>query len=390
MRSYRVFMAVALCLAISANVLGLPTDSKVAVVKMVRGKAFAIKNGQEKKLAVGQWIEEGTAIRTAAKSFVMLVFTDKSRISVSPQSQTVIEKFNRTDPGVISVLNGKIRSQVTKDYLKRSRKVSKMFVKSKSAAMGVRGTDFIFAYNKENNNSSAILFEGSVTFARIESNQFSDNTGLEKIVSGPGARIVRPGEFSVVNQIASRPTLPAALNIRQKEILEKNKDFSSVEKNSKGVSKSIVPPGLSGKTVSNRPEGMGSTPPQESPINNSNPMNGAYIHLETGTIVAPGNDSANGPETMGSIDSSGEFVPKKGVQITLDGKLIESKRAGESNVPSSGSPSNNDVTNENFAPGGDILDPVTRRERDTNTKDSAAPSILGGPGQVKIKTRSTD
>src|SRR5690606_40301890 len=45
--------------------------------------------------------------------------------------------------GVINVLSGKIRSKVTKNYLDMDQDKSKLFVKSKSAVMGIRGTDFI-------------------------------------------------------------------------------------------------------------------------------------------------------------------------------------------------------------------------------------------------------
>ncbi len=90
-------------------------QTKVAVVKLIRGEADVLTLGKTTKLKVDDWVENGSVVKTAEKSFVKLVFIDKSQMNVGPNSEMKIESFTGKDSGVIDLVKGKIRSQVTKD-----------------------------------------------------------------------------------------------------------------------------------------------------------------------------------------------------------------------------------------------------------------------------------
>lgn len=322
----------------------------VAVATKVKGKVEVLTIGKTAVLAQDAWVTDGAVVRTSDKSFVKLVFVDKSQINIGPNSEMKIEKFSGKDSGVIDLVKGKIRSQVTKDYLQNQDKdKSKLFVKTPNAVMGIRGTDFMISTN--GTNTAAVLFEGEVAFNKLESTANIPSSKLEDTVNG-GVRM-HPGEFSVMEANRPEPTDPSRLNVQQLEALEKNTDFGSDRSPSHASSEpkqSVVPAGLSGQSVSNTSSALktevaqvASNPATESASTQSSadpngyvsgdsvkPANGSFVHIESGTIIppAPGsildthtNTYIPSPES-GSVASDGSYVPPENVEITVDGKIL--------------------------------------------------------------------
>jgi len=340
-------------------------NKKVAVVKLLKGEVSVVVASKVTQLKTEDWVEEGAVVKTADKSFVKLVFVDKSQMNVGPNSEMKIESFTGKDAGVIDLVKGKIRSKVSKDYLQmENRDQSKMFVKTKNAVLGVRGTDFLMMTNGK--SSSVVLFEGEILIAKLNDLK-SPRSRLEDIVNS-GVRVF-PGEFSVVEQ-RKEPTLPSLLNHKQKEVLEKNENFegdrgpSSKEETSS--KRSIIPEGLPGdvvtsdsnsklnefkqdkdslklvenekmneaegatdkvrdkeRRVSSRPEGF----VEGSKVK---PANGSFLHTESGVIIPPDSSAVLDKNTNSYVDSNsdsrinsaGEFVPPKDMKITNDGKIL--------------------------------------------------------------------
>ena len=328
--------------------LALAEGKKVAVVKIMRGEVDLLTLGKTTKLKVDDWVEESAVVKTGEKSFVKLVFIDKSQMNVGPNSEMKIEKFSGNDSGVIELVKGKLRSQVTKDYLQiKDKDKSKLFIKTSNAIMGIRGTDFMISTNGQ--NTAAILFEGEVVFNKMDSRGVSSSDKLEDMVDR-GVRM-HPGEFSVVEQARPEPTVPSLLNIEQREKLEKNGSFERHPSNSgsEEAKKTVVPDGLSGKTVSNESSALrtqvsevsGNTQPKTEVIASSNPdgfidgnkvkpANGSFVHIDSGIIIPPGKDSIldtntntyiPGPDT-GKVSSDGSYQPPKNIEITGDGKIM--------------------------------------------------------------------
>lgn len=328
------------------------SGKKVAIVKISKGKAIIISaDGVKTPVKKGIWVSQGSVVKTESRSFVKLSFIDKSTMNVGPNSEMKIEKFSKNEAGVINVLSGKIRSKVSKDYLKMEKDKSKLFVKSKSAVMGIRGTDFAFATNRRTGASTAVLFEGSVVFNKINSKNKQLN--LESIVN-QGHRI-KPGQFSIVRADLNRPTIPAKMSLKQIRKLEKNETFISKTKPNKNESnrKSIVPPGLSGEIVSNDGGSLEQGIKKVVKINIKKkeikldeqmkkeskgfvsgdlvkPADGAIVHIDSGTVIPMGNDATFDKNTgewksnsIGSVDDSGGYVPPPSYKITDEGKLLK-------------------------------------------------------------------
>lgn len=316
---------------------------KVAVVKLLKGDVDVLTLGKTSKLKVEDWVEDGSVVKTAEKSFVKLLFVDKSQMNIGPSSEMKIEKFGEQDSGVIDLVKGKIRSQVTKDYLQMDRNKSKLFIKTPNAVLGVRGTDFLVSTNGI--TSSAILFEGAISFNKLQARGELNTNRLEDIVDRGVA--IRPGEFSVVDRVHPLPTVPAVLNIQQRQLLEKNPTFEarSPGNTSSEVKsdRSIVPAGLAGEVVSNNTPSLTSEVPELKKGNDSGsssdakgfvganqlkPANGSALHIASGSIFKPVAGSPYDKNTNSFVgDESftpiGELDPGKNKEITDDGKIFE-------------------------------------------------------------------
>jgi hypothetical protein len=323
-------------------------QSKVAVVKLIRGEADVLTLGKTTKLKVDDWVENGSVVKTAEKSFVKLIFIDKSQMNVGPNSEMKIESFSGKDSGVIDLVKGKIRSQVTKDYLQiKDKDKSKLFIKTNNALMGVRGTDFMISTNGV--NTSTVLFEGEIVFNKLDDKGSLSSAKMEEIVD-KGVRMY-PGEFSVQEANRPMPTVPSLLNVQQREHLEKNSDFNSDRSPSNASNesaKSVVPAGLNGALVSNSPEVLKNEVAQIAPTevapaapssgdadgfvkgDQVKPTNGSFVHIDSGVIIPPGPGSVLDTNTntyipgsdSGKVAADGSYIPPKNVEITDDGKIL--------------------------------------------------------------------
>lgn len=329
-------------------------DKGVAVVKRLRGDVTVKEQGKVTKVKEDDWLRSGVTVLTGDKSFVRISFIDKSQMNIGPNSEMKIEQFGTGDAGVMDLVKGKIRSQVSKDYLgQKDKNKSKLFIKTPNAVMGVRGTDFLISTNGI--NSSAVLFEGEVVFNKVENAALREisTSALESMVDR-GVRIF-PGEFSVVEDNRPIPTVPSLMNVQQIETLEKNQDFSQErapsDQGSANTGKSVVPPGLSGTAVASNStaldkelkqkgiEGMGTK--DKSGISDARgfkdgekvkPTNGSFLHVDTGTVIAPPRDAVYDSNTntfvadgkSGSVGGDGNYVPPKNVTITDSGKILAS------------------------------------------------------------------
>ena len=110
-----------------------------------------------------------------------------------------IKEFPKSDAGIIQLMKGQIRSKVTKDYMNmKDKNKSKLFIKTKTAAMGVRGTDFQVNYNPINEATSLVTFEGNVVMAQLTNlgEMAVTQNNLEQVVSSDQAVSVKKGQYS--------------------------------------------------------------------------------------------------------------------------------------------------------------------------------------------------
>lgn len=340
------------------------SSDNVAKVVIMRGMVKAkLADGSIIDVKADQSLPEGATVQTAEKSFVKLLFIDKSQMNLGPNSQMVINAFPKKEAGIITLVKGQIRSQVTKDYMEMDDKSkSKLYIKTKTAAMGIRGTDFQVNYNPKNQNTALITFEGRVAMAHIDRGvreERFDQSKLERVVSSEKAVMVTQGQISAVNlNVAERAMVPTKLGTKQIEALESNETGlkeSSIDSNAKQF-RNPIPPGAEGVAFSNTTSELdkevakmgvdikSSLPQVAATEKGSSPegffnMNtgeyklpaGSVVDLNTVNIVPPPAnavfDTNSGtyivPESFGKIDKvTGEYKAPAGLALGIDGKFI--------------------------------------------------------------------
>ncbi|MCP4911654.1 MAG: FecR domain-containing protein [Oligoflexia bacterium] len=241
----------------------------VAKVVIIRGKVTSEYKKEVKTLKKGDWVVEGSKIKTEKKSFVKFLFIDKSQMNLGPKSEMQIKTFPKDDAGIINLIKGKVRAKVSKNYMNIDKKKSKLFIKTKNAAMGVRGTEMQIIYNPERNTTSLLTFEGAVAMARIDniaerveinSLRKGVQDKLDDILSSDKAVIVREGEYSGANPNVELPTPPVKISPTQLEMLKADeksmmkesidqKKTSSNDKKEKKKVRSMIPKGMDAKLL---------------------------------------------------------------------------------------------------------------------------------------------
>jgi len=119
----------------------IPSAGKIV---LVTGKAAALSpDGTSRKLKRGGPFYEGDTIETQRKSFVKLKYTDGGVMLLRPGTKLIVEKYkypkNGVGESVTNLVKGGLRA-VTGIIAKRNR--DKYKLKTATATMGVRGTDF--------------------------------------------------------------------------------------------------------------------------------------------------------------------------------------------------------------------------------------------------------
>ena len=123
----------------------------IGEVRYLRGKA--LRNGNV--LIEGNKVFEGDTIRTLASSVVKIIFNNESLVTIAPESEMVLEEFEGADENLIHLLKGVLRAKVKNNPVNKE---NSLVIKSQTAALGVRGTEFQFTYNQINRISSVLTF----------------------------------------------------------------------------------------------------------------------------------------------------------------------------------------------------------------------------------------
>ncbi|MCP4911782.1 MAG: FecR domain-containing protein [Oligoflexia bacterium] len=330
-----------LTFCILATLLGISNISQAQVIQILKtkGNVYAAKGNKKVKLKSGLKLKGPLEVFSSKKSFAIIKTQNQDKITLGPDSKIFITQKSNSDPSLVSLVKGKIRAKVRK----RNNNKHKLYIKTKSAALGVRGTDFILTYNEKNHITSNITLQGEVDFyketdAEIlnsikeeldtnpkDKNKYSNYTEIEDKLSANTVSI-KKGNFSGAFPTYDVPLNPTKVSSQQLQALSrtnfvkektsnviKNKD----KRNFKLTNKNLIP----------EPKGN-----IEKQIRNSHRHKlaknsvraGGVVDLDTGIYVMPPKgakyDSEKGeyilPEQYGGIDSStGSYVPPSNTKL---------------------------------------------------------------------------
>lgn len=369
-----IFLIVMLCSQVWAS---------GAKVKFVRGEVTALfpTAKQAVKVKRGQSIPEDTSIVTKEKSIVRLKLADGSVVSLGPKSMMVVKVMQKKKPSVFGVLKGVIRAEVKKSSKQAK---NKLFIKTRTAVMGVRGTTFKTTFNPVNKNTSLVTIEGEVAMAKVKEKkateiveeikeekkeevkkveELTEETAnkaekveekvvekapepksvedeLEKLTEvlekSEEVVSVKKGEFAGVVKALDQPTEPVKVAPKQILAIAKHDELADkkIEKSDEELIKEIYEEDAD--KVS-KDEADASFDKSEGKLK---PRNGGYVDFKTGLYVPPPKDSKFDEEKkvfvadekkVGTVDEdTGEYIPPKGIKIDEEkGFVIDQKEVAK-------------------------------------------------------------
>jgi hypothetical protein len=352
-----------------------------ATVILLRG-TVSLEDG--KPLQLKDEVSPGSAVKTGPRSFAKLLFKDNSQVNVGPETTLKLEPTQAGAPSLVNLVGGQIRAKVTKDLLQGNdgKSPEKLLIKTKTAAMGIRGTDFNVSFNQANNSTALVTFEGNVAMVKVNGNESAANA----LAAGNNLQSVGPGQFSGVQPDQPQASIPVKISPGQLETLRRNDAYQGLEKTSAKAEAlaSPVPPGVDAKLFASggdkalkdsvgKAVGQGvmdsareaapariekSGPPPEGFYDAKSgayaPRAGGFLDLNTGRYVPPPPGSSFDPNTgvfvppraMGQFDpQTGMYVPPAGVQLDAVKGFVAETKTGAAPAPA-----NNALTNLlNFA-----------------------------------------
>lgn len=165
-------------------------ESSIARVEKVIGSATVLSSGalQARNIVEGMSLRAEDSIVTEHRSFVRVRFEDSSFFNIASNSQVTINNLPSDGTPIISLLRGSLRSYVNKQEQKNKdiAKENKLLLRTRNAAMGVRGTEFEVSYNPENLLTSTLTYSGSVA-----KNYYSDSSYLDTLRASQTEKIVQ-------------------------------------------------------------------------------------------------------------------------------------------------------------------------------------------------------
>lgn len=330
---------------------------RVGTVVKLRGKATFLSPGSMKAryLKLGQKVNEDTSVLTEKRSFVRIKFVDDSVINIGPESKAVIVQMKKGSAGIISLLKGKLRTKVQKAGSEKN----KFFIRTRSAAMGVRGTEFQTIYNPENNVTSLLTYQGEVAIVKTDDkekneqlkrkankkvNRLSDNSielkeepilkktttqEMNKILSTNDTVIVKRGQFSGTVGSIDKVSQPVKISPTQLNILFKNTELVK-NKRSRIVKEDT-------KTVKVIVAAEQEAPPEgffDKETGKFAPKSGGFLDMETALYIPPNKDSEFDQKTktfkakdVGFVDKeTGQYLAPKGLKLdSKKGFIVKDK-----------------------------------------------------------------
>ena len=336
----------------------------IAKIEKLRGIVTVLSPGalHAHKAVRGDQLVADSSIVTKPRSFVKVLYNDGSTVNLGPKSKIILVEMQKdTGVGVISLLKGKIRASIKKRKSGQRKTKNKFFVKTRSAALGVRGTSFQITYNPENDATSLLTFEGKVAMVKVddriiekqiqevatdEERQVRDEQlqkikddwqshkisakNLDKILDANETVEVKPGQYAGVIEGLKKTSLPVKISPKQYTVLYYNKDFQKVRK---GNVKTLLKQADQAAPL----EGL-----NDKETGDFAPRAGGFLDANSGLYIPPKNTSKLNKKlqvyeakSIGSVEeSTGKYIAPVGLKLDAKQGFVLDKKylAGEGQI----------------------------------------------------------
>jgi hypothetical protein len=393
----------------------------VAIVTKVRGKVTKLNPGamRASKVKRGDRLFEDTSVVTGNRSFVRIEFLDKSRLSLGPKSKIVVTQIKKKEGSVISLLKGRTRTKVKPGNSKKN----KFFIKTRTAALGVRGTDFQTIYNPDNKVTNLLTYKGKVAMANLKdpaipkakkevvlerdsknrlkvtkeevAKPLSESERLDLVLEKKKTVVVESGQFSGTLNKSKAVSQPVKINPQQLGILYSNENF--IEKTSQETQ--IAKDASSVKKFVKLKQADQKAPLEgyfDKVTGEYAPKSGGFIDVGTGLYVPPEKDAKFDeknqvyvPKTIGKLEvETGGYVAPKGIKLDARKGFVvdtkEKKVKENTNLVAMTSELNQGLAKELF------VDDEKKKVEDTFLKYSNRELLAKDIFTISLKTYSTE
>lgn len=338
----------------------------IGKVAKLRGKVSILELGSKEGVSaiLGQAVSKEASILTSDKSFIQIVMTDKSQINLGPNSKIVLDQVKAEKVGVVSLLKGVIRAQVIKeaDQSGKAGKLGKdkLYIKSRTAALGIRGTDFQASYNPENKITNLITFTGKVMMVKTKAQTESED--LKEALESNKAVMVESGKFSSVTDSLINVTEPVKISPVQFTALKLNNEMLTTNNN---VSIEATPEfkaelkktyeqyaEISKLEIENKNLGGRVF---NSDIQVLRPVSGGVVDIVTGIYVPPSSEQTNYlkdyniyefKSEKGVVSDAGNYLPPVGIVLDAKKGFVSDTQNSNQEVKAEITRLNNDISGQ--------------------------------------------
>ena len=351
-----------LILAFSLNLLVFAKP--IGFVRKIKGSVtvLAPHAKEAKKLSKGDKVLKDSSILTEKRSFVSVKLYSGSSINVGPNSKIVLDVKPKTTKSVVNLLRGKMRAIVEKNKREHGKEEVKLYIKTKSAAMGVRGTTFEVLHNTENSLTALITLEGEVLINKLDQALSKTIYDIDKSLELKSVG-VKLGEYSGVSENLPLATRPVRISPLQLAAVKLQEDLGTSDKKPtkeqiKSTAKAIQ------IQYSNNAPSVSDKGGTFSPKSGSyTPRPGGYVDLSSGIYIPPKKDASYNEKTKvykmdgdrGRITLKGTYKPPKGLILESDGFVPADENGTEVSLK---------VKNLNKAISGQIVKPAKEEKGD--------------------------
>jgi hypothetical protein len=181
------------------------------------------------KIKLGLKVRLGDIIRTNNKSKLRIVYKNGDQVTVGPATAYQIKDLNLAKGGKtgIKLMYGAIRSVISKDGPRTGMKVE-----TRTAAMGVRGTDFFIAQRGSSGNSQVAVIRGEVEVEPKVKKKTAQAKPAKKIKVKTGYTAAinesKKGKKKVKAKVA-RTTKKDLVKIQMSSVIKKSEETQKAE-----------------------------------------------------------------------------------------------------------------------------------------------------------------
>lgn len=268
------------------------------------------------QLSQNHQLQINDEIRTGKKSFIRIRSND-GVISLGQNSHIVLKDQSTKAASNVDLINGYIRAK----FSKSTSPTDKIRINTKTATLGIRGTEFGIIFNNGSQKTTALSYNGDVRL---------------KSLGSKNQEYIKEGEFSTTLDGNEDITLSAKMSPSQFKILKKNESLKTRERkeNSNIVAKIPDMEKDQAQQVPSQLIGPGYNQLQARFNDPSYLRPGGYIDLNTGIYIEPREDaeydSLKGvykvDKDFGGFDpQTGEYIPPLGLILhPLKGFVVAS------------------------------------------------------------------